>query len=363
MRSTEIEGGPIRVSTDKDYIADHHLHPSVSAIIVNYNSGDELVRCVASLKAQSYNVEIIVVDNGSEDGSVLQARLAYPEIRVVCDSMNDGFAGGANRGVAASKADMFVFLNPDVTLDPRCVESLIETIAMAGDVVAAPCISESGGHPVDSGFTVDLMGDLVALPKPGKPLFVSGCALATTRRVYEVVGGFDTTFFMFCEDLDFCWRALLLGYDVVVSRAARVRHSGGASTPGGYVAAGRLEVTAFRIALRERNAVATIVRCGPATWTAVVIAARLIRMVFIALIASIRGRSDLTGMLADGLLWNARRLPQLLRERRELRSDRSRRRQILSERMLRELSQMRALLAYGLPMFVDGKSEKVKRRP
>src|SRR5216683_3491475 len=91
--------------------------PALSAVIVNYNSGDDLGRCLGSVVGQGEAVEIIVVDNGSQDGSVDRARAEYPDIRVFSEGVNDGFAGGANRGAAVASANVLLFLNPDVILE------------------------------------------------------------------------------------------------------------------------------------------------------------------------------------------------------------------------------------------------------
>lgn len=331
----------------------------MSAIIVNYNSGHDLLRCVASIKGQNCAIETIVVDNGSGDGSVARVLDSFNDIRVLSDSANDGFAGGANRGAAAASADILMVLNPDVTLEPGCASALIAALTDVHlDRVVAPIVVEANGSVVEFGFTIDYVGDLIALPERGKALYVSGCALATTRRVFDSLGGFESAFFMFCEDLDFCWRALLRGCDVAVVPDARVLHRGGSSTPGGYVTAGSFEVTAFRIAFRERNTLATLVRCGPAWWVVFAVASRLVRMGLIAIVALAKGRPDLAGALAAGLAWNIRRIRQIVRERRAIGSTRAMRRRVLRERIHHGLSQVRILLKYGLPHFVDQRERR-----
>jgi N-acetylglucosaminyl-diphospho-decaprenol L-rhamnosyltransferase len=332
--------------------------PAVSAIIVNYNAGDDLSRCVGSLMGQVGSIEVIVVDNGSRDGSVQQAIEKYPEIRVLPYAVNDGFAGGANRGVASATAGTLLFLNPDVVLEPGCVEALLEVLDSApGTTLCAPVLVDSAGQRVEYGFTIDWAGDLVALSSPKPPLYVSGCAFAMTREVFTALGGFDSEFFMFCEDLDLCWRALLHGYKVRVVSGARARHRGGGSTPGGYISRGRIEVTAFRIALRERNTLAALVRCGPMPWTALVVALRVGRIGVIALLATLSGRLDLARGLAKGVAWNLRRFPELWRQRNEMPATPSFRRQLLRERMLHDFSQVRVLIRHGLPRFVDRNSQ------
>ncbi len=305
--------------------------PALSAVIVNYNSGDDLGRCLGSVVGQGEAVEIIVVDNGSQDGSVDRARAEYPDIRVFSEGVNDGFAGGANRGAAVASANVLLFLNPDVILEPGCADALLVALNRGeGRVVCAPLLVDASRQHTEYGFTVDFLGDLVGLRKPKSPLYLSGCALATTREVFATLGGFDPQFFMFIEDVDLCWRALLHGYDIQVVPGARVRHRGGGSTVGGYVTDGRIEITAFRVALRERNTLATLVRCGPLPWVALVVPIRLLRIGVLLLVATMIGRRDLARALAAGVAWNVRRLPELIRQRRAIPAS-----------------------PYGMPRFVD----------
>jgi GT2 family glycosyltransferase len=327
---------------------------AVSAIIVSYDAGDDLARCVRSLMGQECAVEVIVVDNGSRDGSVQRARVDYPDIRVIQDGINDGFAGGANRGASAARGEVLLFLNPDVILEPGCAAALCSALSGGpSPMVCAPVVVDVSRQIVEHGLTIDCVGDPVGLLAPGAPLYLGGCALATTRDAFTALGGFDVAFFMFCEDLDLCWRALLHGGDVRVVPAARVRHRGGASTSGGYVSDGRIEVTAFRISLRERNTLSTMVRCGPLAWVAVVVALRLARIGIVGLLAVASGRPDLARALARGVAWNIRRLPELLRQRRALPATAALRRKILSERMRRDINSLRVLFRHGLPRFVD----------
>jgi N-acetylglucosaminyl-diphospho-decaprenol L-rhamnosyltransferase len=332
--------------------------PPVTAIVVAYDAGDDLMRCVESLVAQECTIEVIVVNNGSQDGSVEFAQLRYPQIRVLSNGTNDGFAGGANRGAATASGQALIFLNADVILEQGCAIALLAALTESqGRIVCGPLLVDASHLTVEYGATIDWAGDLVGLVAPRPPIYMSGCALAITRNVFVELGGFDASFFMFCEDLDLCWRALLHGCDVRVVEGARVSHRGGGSSPGGYVSNGRMEVTASRIALRERNTLATLVRCGPLGWLVLVLPARLLRIGMIAVAAVAFRRSDLAHALARAIAWNIRRFPELLRQRRALPATPALRRRVLRERMLRDLNSVRMLLRHGFPHFVDRTSQ------
>ncbi|HEV2174917.1 MAG TPA: glycosyltransferase family 2 protein [Nitrospira sp.] len=325
----------------------------VSAIVVNYNSGHDLRTCVMSLVNQTGLNEIIVVDNGSSDESVSIATSAFPDIHVISNRVNDGFAGGANLGATAARSDVLLFLNPDVIVQPECVRALSDAIRESeGPVVCAPLIEAASVGLTEHGFTIDLLGDLLALELPGIPLYLSGCALAIGRGLFTNLGGFDSSYFMFCEDLDLCWRALLTGSRLSVVPEARVVHRGGGSTPGGYIRDGQIEVTTFRIALRERNGLATLIKCGPALWLIAVIPLRVVRMALACGMAVLFRRFDLAAALARGFSWDVARLPQLLDQRAKLRASNRMRRVILRERISHDVVSLQTLLRHGLPRFV-----------
>jgi GT2 family glycosyltransferase len=97
---------------------------SVSAVIVNYESGAELRDCLQSLRDQAGLLETIVVDNGSADGSISAARRTFPDLVLVEPGRNVGFAGGANAGARVARGRLLLFLNPDVRLAPPAIKRL-----------------------------------------------------------------------------------------------------------------------------------------------------------------------------------------------------------------------------------------------
>ena len=327
---------------------------AMSAVIVNYNGRDDLSRCVAALLRDEPAIEIVIVDNGSHDEGLAQARIDHQRLRVISDGTNYGFAGGANRGAAAASGEFLFFLNPDVFVEPGCVSTLRGALSAApASLICAPVIRDLSGTRVEYGFTVDWVGDLVSLKSEASPLYVSGCAFAISRQLFSRLGGFDDAYFMFCEDLDLCWRALLSGGDVRVIPDAAVKHRGGGSTPGGYVRHNRIQVTSFRLALRERNALATLAQCGPLAWLLAAIPVRLTRIFVAILWALLTGRLALARDLVEGIAWNIRRLPHTVRTRRAMRVSSTMRRRVLLSRVLHDVVALRVLVRHGLPQFVD----------
>src|SRR5256885_11822739 len=101
----------------------------VSAIVVNYNGGSDLIECIRHLRNQaSVSLEIIVVDNASSDGSAARLRAVFPDIVPHVSQTNLGFAAGANEGFRLANGGVLLFLNPDVVLAPGCVHQLAASL-------------------------------------------------------------------------------------------------------------------------------------------------------------------------------------------------------------------------------------------
>ncbi|MGH7922560.1 MAG: glycosyltransferase family 2 protein [Candidatus Dormibacteraceae bacterium] len=287
-----------------------------SAVIVAYKAGTDLLDCVASLIEQEGLAEVVVVDNCSADGSVSAAVQRYPDIRVVEMGSNVGFGAAANAGATASSGDVLLFLNPDVVLMPGAVGRLAEATLRLGGIVG-PLLKVGPDHHLEFGATINHLGMPRAINSPGQPLYVPGSVLALTRRDFNRLGGFDSRYFLFVEDVELCWRALRAGLEVAVVPEARGTHRGGAVARGGYPVRGmRYSTTKLRVTLRERNTVALMISCAPSWWLAWVIPILMVRSVTLAVGASLLGHVDLSRNLLRIWAWNARQLPTSLRRRR-----------------------------------------------
>jgi N-acetylglucosaminyl-diphospho-decaprenol L-rhamnosyltransferase len=226
--------------------------PRVDAVVVSYNSRNELRACVAPLAAAD-DVNVVVVDNASGDAS-LDAVLGLPVLAVQL-RRNGGFAHGCNAGWRLGDAPFVLFVNPDAVLRPddlgrlaRVLEENPRIGAIAPRIVGA----DGGLHWSQRRFprlrsvyaqalflhrlmpsADELVRDEHAYARPGSPDWVSGACILVRRDLLERLGGFDEGFFMYCEDIDLCRRLRDAGYDVRFEPAAVAVHVGGASTPAG----------------------------------------------------------------------------------------------------------------------------------
>lgn len=211
----------------------------VSIILVNYNGGKVLPGCLSTIFKQSYaNLEVILVDNASSDDSLAWLKCEYPQVKVVANRANLGFAKACNQGVGAASGDYISFLNYDTVVDKDWLKHLVAA-AEADDAVGAcmskilllrvlpPTINSAGGVVHFSGLSWSGSynhADSALFSKKEDVAFASGASMLVKRSVLDAVGLFDEDFFMYCEDTDLSWRMRLAGYRLVYVPESIVWH-------------------------------------------------------------------------------------------------------------------------------------------
>jgi GT2 family glycosyltransferase len=208
-----------------------------SVIIVNYNGGSQILSCLGSLQRHSrIGVEIIVVDNASIDGSPAQIAEVFPEVRLIQVETNLGFGGGSNLGAAAAQGEFLAFLNPDTTVEPGWLEALLaalEANPKAGLATAKLLLMGRPGWVNTCGNDIHLAGFALcrgmdqpteSYSQTAEVASISGAAFAVRRSLFEQLGGFDPTFFLYMEDTDLSWRARLAGWQIVFVPQSVVYH-------------------------------------------------------------------------------------------------------------------------------------------
>ncbi|MGF1472450.1 MAG: glycosyltransferase family 2 protein [Rubrobacteraceae bacterium] len=241
-----------------------------SAVIVNYQSWQLTLRCIESLQRTGReDLEILVVDN--EAGAYIQApELPHPARRI-SNLTNVGFARACNQGIAASRGDLVVLINPDTLVERDFfgrLEEFFEENPKAG--VAGPKVLDGNGNLQLSarrelGFVSGLLGRTSFLTRlfprsrvvrrmfpaaqtsdgPAEVDWVSGACLAVRRRTLEEIGAMDERFFMYFEDADLCRRAREAGHPVYYLPRVEVVHLTGASSRSRPRAIWRLHKSAF----------------------------------------------------------------------------------------------------------------------
>jgi GT2 family glycosyltransferase len=214
------------------------MTPAVSVIVLSWNGRPLLQRCLDGLAAQSYrDFEVVLVDNGSSDGTADYLRERYPWVRLVALPENAGFAGGNNRALAECRGRYLVTLNNDTEPEPGFLAALVQAVESGERIgmVAAkmlnfylPGVIDSLGVRVAPNGLGQNIGcgekDLGQYDRPGEVFGPCAGAALYRRSMIEEIGFFDESFFAYYEDLDLAWRARLAGWRAVTAPDAVVLH-------------------------------------------------------------------------------------------------------------------------------------------
>jgi N-acetylglucosaminyl-diphospho-decaprenol L-rhamnosyltransferase len=220
--------------------------------VVNYNAGSYLLACVAGLRAEGV-ADIVVVDNGSTDGSRAALARADPEVRWLASGGNLGYGRAANLGAGRCRGRLLLVCNPDVELRPGAVATLAADLERDARlaIVGPKLVNPDGSlYPSARAFPslADALGHgLLGMLWPTNPWsrryrlldwdharfrlvdWVSGAFFLARREAWDALGGFDSGYFMYMEDVDLCWRAGRAGWGVAYEPAAEVGHEQGVS--------------------------------------------------------------------------------------------------------------------------------------
>lgn len=226
--------------------------PHVVAIVLNWNGLPDTRVCLHSLQAQDYAaLTVLLVDNGSTDGSVPALRAEFPDLPILETGANLGFCGGNNAGIEwalAHGADYVLLLNNDAWFDPAMTRQLVTAaeadprIGMAGPKIyqAAPpdTLWSAGGVVTYWGNVTGMRGfgkpDRGQFDRPADVDYLPGCGILVRRQVLEQVGLLDLAYYCYYEDTDWAMRARQAGWRIWYVPAATMWHKGGNSTGGFY---------------------------------------------------------------------------------------------------------------------------------
>jgi GT2 family glycosyltransferase len=223
------------------------LSPLVMVVVPNWNGLNETRSCLDALVKVTYpRVEVIVVDNGSTDGSVDALQAEYPQVMLLPLSDNVGFAGGNNHGLRHALrwgADYVLLLNNDARIAPDTVDMLVQAAQADRQVgILGPIIYRDDGsqHIESAGGRLNLYTGrfchFETLPAdqvhPYEVDMVSGCAMIVRREVMEQVGLLNERYFAYFEDAEWCVRVRRAGYRVVAVPGAQVWHRGSTASGG-----------------------------------------------------------------------------------------------------------------------------------
>jgi len=239
------------------FLAMMNGRPEIAIVVVSYNTRDLLLECLASAveSAEGTSVELVVVDNGSRDGSFEAAREFYPHALAIRNSTNLGFGAACNQAINETSAPFILLLNSDARLTPSAFHALRDCIGLNDGCGAASCrlVNPQGEPMVNARNFLTPLNQAFELVGVGKGFqsryfsrthrlrfdasmtdcsidWVDGACLILRRAAIDEVGFFDERFFMYSEDEDLCLRLKSRGWSVCITARGAAIHLGGASS-------------------------------------------------------------------------------------------------------------------------------------
>lgn len=308
----------------KDPEAPRSTGPVVSVCIANYNGEDLLQGCIDSVLDQELDaeLEIIVHDDASLDGSVALLERDYPQVRLIRSEENVGFCIANNRMVAVASGEFILLLNNDAALLPDAIDTLLAAWKSRGDaILTLPQYDWENGRLVSMGNRLDLFYNVVHVREPGRHTLatVDGACLFIEKALWDRIGGFPEYFGSIAEDALLCCAARLGGTQIACPPSSGYRHRQGASFGGSRLADGRLATRYRRRYLSERNRIALLASCTPGgiAWPWLVAHLGLFVLEGMVLTLLLRSREPWSRIYAPALrdAWRHRRTTRQLRGR------------------------------------------------
>lgn len=230
---------------------------SVSIVIPNYNGIKFIQKCLEALLADAPQAEILVVDNGSADGSRQLVEEKFPGVRLIALEQNYGFPRAVNEGIQASSRPYVILLNNDTQVLPGFTDALADALTMDRHAFSAQakllCLSDpekiddAGNFYCALGWAYARGKDKPAAYYEGSGEVFASCAGAAIYRkeLFEITGFFDEAHFAYLEDIDVGWKARIAGYRNLYVPAAKVLHAGSGTSGSRY--------NEFKVRLSSRN--------------------------------------------------------------------------------------------------------------
>ena len=280
--------------------------PKVTVVIPHYNGLQILDDCLASLFNNSFrDFEILLIDNGSTDGSQQMVQRKYPAVKLVQNKENLGYAGACNQGIELAKSEYVLLLNNDTVSPPHFLQEMVKVMeqhrqtAMAQPKILSIQDKQFFDYSGAAGGEMDLFGypfargrifDTVEKDKGQydqlnpQVFWTSGCALMLRRDVVKQIGKLDEDFFAHQEEIDLNWRAQLAGYQNMVVHSTYIYHYSGYTLR---------QDNEFKMYLNHRNNLIMLIKN--------------FSLPVLLLVLPVRILFEMATVVADSILWEGKR--------------------------------------------------------
>ena len=328
----------------------------VSVIIINWNGGRFIERCLDSILASDtggYEYEIIVGDNASSDNSVSLIKDRFSGVRLLEFKENYGFCKGNNMAASHARGEYLFFLNNDTRIEPWTIRKMVDTIEGNNRIGICGCkmVNYNGSVVFHTGIGSDFLGYPV---RNRRPFYIEGSAFMIKKELFDRLGGFDEDYFMFHEDIDLSWRVQISGYDIGVSEEALVYHYLGANAGGGECALDRgFVTTTFRRYHCERNNITTLLKNYSLIYLLLILPVYFLISLAELFIFTITGRPSVVKAYLRAYWWNIRNIKKTLRKRIMVQRDRKLADSQILSRMSKIPGKFFVLREFGFPKIKD----------
>lgn len=290
----------------------------VSLVVLNYNGKEYLEECFSSIFSQtSIPHEIFLMDNGSSDGSVEFIKRKFPKVKIIEEkTKNFGTAGSSNIAFSKTSGDFVIFQSNDIKLDKNCVCELVRTLEQNPQIgICTSVLLNYKTHLIDNaGGDADIFAypmqkypnrNIRDIPDTEEVFFSYGGSFIVRRKIFEKAGGLDARYFTLNDDVDFCWRAGLLGFKIVYNKKSFVYHKVSATL-------GKLYDRPIKHYWSERNTIRTFLKNQDLFH--LILFLPLYFIIFFGEIAYLLFRGKFSLAFADlkAILWNIIYLPETL---------------------------------------------------
>ncbi len=323
----------------------------VSILIVNWNGQKHLETCLSSLATITYkNAEVIVVDQGSSDGSVAYLKKHFKKVRIVELIENTGFAKGNNLGLEHVSGELVLLLNNDTKVEPDFLEPLVQVVQKKGVAVVQPkiCfwdkkqIQSAGSFMTTTGFLYHrgYGADKIKYQAQGKIFSANGACMLVKKNIAEKLGLFDEDYFAYLEETDFCWRVWLAGYEVIYEPGSVIYHKGGQTS--------QVFTNAHVQHLAFRNRINTILKNLGFNYLLWILPIHLGLCVLNAIVFLSKSKASHSYAVFGAIFWNLTHLENTLKKRRIIQNARK-----ISDRSLFQIIVKNPKLNYYYYLFTD----------
>ncbi len=293
----------------------------VSIIILNYNGGKIIRKCLESVYKQRYgNFEVIVVDNGSTDGSLTEISKKFPKVKIVKSHKNLGFAQGNNFGYKKAKGDLILFLNNDKIVDRNFLSPLVEKITSSSEIGAIQpkilqfpnkyLIDSVGSYFILTGFLYHFGHNKKDQKKYNSESYIfsmKGACMLFKREVLKNTGLFDKDYFAYFEETDLCQRTWISGYKVLYLPSSKIYHMGGETVKN--ISGSFIQYHSYK------NRIYTYLKNLDAKTIIKIVPLHIFLCELISLLYLFTFKFSLFAAVQKAILWNIYNLPRLKNER------------------------------------------------